>query len=159
MSRTTDQRKKRAEDFQQDRLKTALNAQGAAYGAAGLGLAADTFQGESDEGFSSGEFGANIALAGMPLAGAGVGGAGAYLHERNKGRNRGKDIQARTDASTLEGEFTQVRDIRQNEKRTNAREQVGLRRGAAIGAAAMLVPTLLAARDQEKLSNQSASLM
>ena len=159
MSRTPDQRKKRAEDFQQDRVKTALNAQNAAYGAAALGLGADTFQGEADEGFSPGEFGANIALAGMTPAGALVGALAGVRNARNKGIKREKNIKARTNSNTLEGEFTQVRDLWQNDKRTDAKLNIAGQRGMAIGAAAMLVPTLLAARDQEKLSNQSASLM
>ena len=159
MSRTPEQRQKIAQEFQKKRVDRAKLATNVGIGAAGLGLTADYIQGEADEGFSPGEFGANVLLSGLPIGGAVVGQHLAVKNAKTAAIERHKEIYNRYDTSTNEGEFARLKNLKRNKDKSIARVQVAAPRGAAIGAAAMLVPTLLAARDEQKLSNQSASLM
>ena len=137
-------RKEVARRFQQGRLDAAKTALAASYGTAGIGLGVDSFTGEPGEGVTAGELGTNALLGTMPVLGAATGYVIGGGSAKQEGLERQAKIKARNPES-LEGEFKQKADLLNNRDRTRSRMQTRSARGAAIGAAAMLVPTLMAA--------------
>ena len=163
-----------------------LNAAPAiAMGIGGIGAGVDAFTGEANP-FNSGEGLVNVSMGlgtfGAAAAGASIGTQMADLSEedsnkqiRNVRDQASKDLRS---GNINQEEYTtrvnkaknryERRDVKVNNpfggeplnlKEPSANMMQGGRRGAAIGAAAALVPALLSMRDQETLANQSASLM
>ena len=151
-------RKTKAQEYQQQRLDAARVGRDAAYGTAALGLGVDSMTGEPGQGVTAGEVANNALLAALMPAGAMLGGAIGIKDAEKEGKKRHEAIKGRK-TETLAGEFNQARDLVNNKARTKDRIKSRGTRGAVIGAAAMLVPVLMSARDTQQLANQSASLM
>ena len=106
------------------------------------------------------------------LAGSGIGAAAGYLTRKNKGvdeeevnaqvKKEAQDIM-RKDGETAGKQYFADNKVERGSSGLNAQQKADnirrTTRGAAIGVAASLVPTLLGMRDREQLANQSASLM
>ena len=147
-----------------------------AFGTAQAVGAVDLVAGE-DNALNSGEFGANAVLSSMPLVGAAVGGGIGYAttpskkdalgnlkkeakEEAMKAQKTGDDPNAGTNkyAEYMKQGEAKYDDFVPGSKFTVA-QAARARRGAAIGAAALLVPSLLAMKDQPKLVDNAQSLM
>ena len=176
---------KQAQEYQKQKLQEAgygnptLLAPAVTASAVGVGMAAgtaDLFMGESNA-LNSNEFLANGMLTQMPVAGAMIGSAVGALTTPDKEtalKDLKKDAKAASMKAQKEGNDPNIgsKTYTEHMKQGNAKyenmapgvdmtvaQHARARRGAAIGAAAALVPTLMSLRDTQQLSEQSAALM
>ena len=169
-----------AEKYRSKAVGDAVIGLAASGGGALLGAGIDAFTGEAGT-FNSGELPQNVLSSGLLLgtgAAAGMATASALDSPRfkqrdtsfdqekrkpRKDRQLGKELGSTDQYNRFASQYRKDRKGGMSKDDAigaeTARQSTRNLRGAAIGAAAMLVPTLLGMRDQEKLANQSASLM
>ena len=147
-----------------------------AFGTAQVAGTIDLAAGESNA-FNSGEFGANAILASTPLLGAAAGAGVGYAMTPSK-EDALKDLKKNAKEEAMKAQKTGddpnagTKKYAEYMKQGNAKydsfvpgsnvsvaQVANMRRGAAIGAAAMLVPALVSMRDQPKLVDNAQSLM
>ena len=168
-----------AEKYKSKAVGDAVIALGASGGGAALGMGVDAFTGEAGT-FNSGELGQNILSAGLLIGtGAAGGAAAASALDSNFGKTRdtkfdqqkriprndaqGRALGSNSDYNRFASQYRKDRQGGMSREDAvgaeHSRQSARNLRGAAIGAAAMLVPTLMGMADRETLANQSASLM